>query len=376
MTDRPATDDRASTPPSRSRLAWADWARVLGACAVVLIHVLVSTRLAFDAMGGIGVVRTVAYGLTEAVLLRWAVPAFMMLTGYLMLDPSRPAGPRDMLRRAGRLAAVLVLFGTIFAAMEEAWGDLSTGAGVAWASLVPRAVTDVLTMRSWDHLWYLYATIATYLVVPLLRRARASLGAGGFRILTGVLVTVVLVVPTAASLGISLSTGVVADVLPTGDLPPAKFLRDCAVGVALACVGGCLRDRWPQRGLAIAGALSTGLTVVLWLVAWEAGLGGAGSILFLHWSPLPAASALGALSGLRLVTDDADGEPAWVSSLARDSLGIYVIHPLFIHLVLLVASPDLLPPPVFEAGLFAMALVASVAATRMFRKAPHLGRLL
>ena len=371
-----ATTHSDGRQSSRNRLVWADWARALGACAVVAIHVLVSTRISLVSGGVFPPAREVAYGLIEATLLRWAVPAFMMLTGYLMFDESRPAKMRDMLRRAGRLGIVLVLFGTAFAAMEEAWGDLSTG-GVDWLSLVPRSLVDVLTLRSWDHLWYLYATMGTYVTMPFLRRVRVTLGTSRFRILSVAMFSAVLVLPTVASLSVSLSTGVASDAWQWAESGWGQLLRDVAVGVSLACVGGCLRDAWPARGLAVAGALSVAASAVAWVAAWEVGLGGVGADLLMHWSPLPAVAALGVLSALRMACgEDGRTAPRRVSALARDSLGVYVIHPLFVHLALLAVSPEPFPPVVFEVTFFVAVLLCSVAATRLFRRIPHLGHLL
>ena len=99
--------------------------------------------------------------------------------------------------------------------------------------------------------------------------------------------------------------------------------------------------------------------------------------VFLQGSCFACAYAVFVLLLLRrLVGEDPlrmDGVP---NALARDSFGIYLIHPLFIHLGLILVDPVALVPVLYESVFAGLALLASVFTTRLLRRVPLLGSLL
>ena len=336
------------------RIGWIDAARALGAASIVLLHVLVSTNLALPLSTG----RQVAYAIVGIVGCRWAVPAFFMLTGYLLLDPGRTVGWKNVRAHVVRMLVALATFGTAFALIEEVWVRLQQhmelGPVVAFL-----AVRDVLTMQTWDHLWFVYALAGVYLLVPALRWVRERFGPQAFRVLTLVLFVGVLVVPTLC--GGAPVAG-----------PLSSFVLNVAVGCACCCVGGCL-GAWRLRpGWVAAGIGSAVIMVVVSISGIGAGVGDRGFV-FLQGSCFACAYAVFVLLALRWFVGegplDADGI---AQALARDSFGIYLIHPLFVHLAMLVVTPERLVPVVYEATLFAAVLLASVLATRVLRRIPFL----
>ena len=152
-----------ATSKLAGRIGWIDAARALGACAIVVLHVFVSTGLNVE----LNTHRQVAYAVAGIVGCRWAVPAFFMLTGHLMLDPSRDVTAASALRHAKRMLLAIAVFGTAFACMEEVWVRVSSGVPIE-PSIALVILADVLTMRTWDHLWFVYAMVGVYLAVPLL----------------------------------------------------------------------------------------------------------------------------------------------------------------------------------------------------------------
>ena len=59
-----------------------------------------------------------------------------------------------------------------------------------------------------------------------------------------------------------------------------------------------------------------------------------------------------------------------VEKLARDSFGVYVIHPLFIHVGLVVIPQSLMVPVVYELSFALVAVVLSALLTRALRRLP------
>lgn len=108
-----------------------------------------------------------AFFVTGKVMMKWALPVFIMITGVLMLDPERKITVRDCLRKyALRIFLVILLFG-----IPMAWMARYFYAEKITADLLLGGVKDVLTGSSWDHLWYLYELTAVYLLMPFIRKA-------------------------------------------------------------------------------------------------------------------------------------------------------------------------------------------------------------
>ena len=101
----------------RRKIDWFEWARVLGALAIVALHAMRVTELA----PGLAAAHARLFGV-EAVLqiplARWAVPVFLMVSGALLLDPGRKMPPR-------KIAEIL----TQHLELEGSWFDSAEIAG-------------------------------------------------------------------------------------------------------------------------------------------------------------------------------------------------------------------------------------------------------
>ena len=351
------------------RIGWIDWARALGALGVVLLHVFTSTSLCI--MDDISYTRLAAYNAVGILAGRWAVPAFFMITGYLLLDPAKEVSPKKACKYAMRMVGVLLTFGVFFSLLEEVALCRENGAPLGMA-VVSRAIVDVLTASSWDHLWYVYALVVVYLLVPPIRRISNRLGSRRFAFLTAALFTCVLVVPTFLRLWLFLGGN---DVYATEDGPIA-FVQNVTIGITCFCVGGCMRQMRGSLFAIVTGLLSLLVMMassIACTIAKEGDLG----FIFLQGSCFACAYALGVLSVLqRVLGNTTVRNESMVDCLAKDSFGIYLFHPLFVHLVLMIVDPLSFPPILFEALLYVAVVAASIVLTRLLRHAPLLGGLL
>lgn len=144
--------------PDTRWLAYGDGLRIVGAVAVVLVHV---SSQGVAELGRIGRWDWWAcLGVNAAC--RWAVPIFVMLSGALLLDPARdePLG-RFFRRRVTRVGVPLV-FWTAFYLGWRVWyrGEEPS---LAWA------VRAVAFGAPYAHLYFLYLLLGLYLVTPVLR---------------------------------------------------------------------------------------------------------------------------------------------------------------------------------------------------------------
>ncbi len=340
------------------RIGWIDAARAAGAVAIVLLHVLVSTNLAAD----LSRARRIAYAIVGIVGCRWAVPAFFMVSGALMLNPARSMDWHKVLLHVRRMLLVIATFGTAFALMEEVWTRMRGGMEMG-PSLVFIVIRDVLTMRTWDHLWFVYAMAGVYLFVPAMRWVGRKYGERGHMVLTLLLFVGVLVVPTL--MGGAPVAGVIS-----------AFVWNVGAGCACFCVGACL-TRWQLSPAWAAVGIGSAIVMVLVSITGIGAGEGDRGFVFLQGSCFACAYAVFVLLLLRRFVGE---EPLRMDSvpnaLARDSFGIYLIHPLFIHLGLMLVDPVALLPVLYEGVFAGLALLASVFTTRLLRRVPLLGSLL
>lgn len=327
---------------AKGRIAWIDAARAAGATSIVFLHVLVSTAISFD----LDMAHRLAYAALTIPLTRWAVPAFFMVSGYLLLDPGREVGWEKALSHARRMALALMTFGLAFALIEEVVNARNEGT-VLGPRLLLLAVKDVLTGRSWDHLWYVYAQLGIYLLLPPLKRLYARVGEKGFALFSAALFIGALVVPTLLRV----------------EVP--RLL----VGLACFCMGGLLERVWSFPGHRAIGFASLCLMLFVSLRGIVQGVGDEGYI-FLEGSFLAALWAQAVLSLLHEhVHELASGSVA--DRLAYESFGIYIIHPFFIHVLLaLLPTRIALVPFLYEAAFTCAVLALSYLSCKACRHIP------
>ncbi|HEX5044149.1 MAG TPA: acyltransferase family protein [Candidatus Polarisedimenticolaceae bacterium] len=134
---------------------WIDRLRVWGALAVIALHV---SGPAFRGYPGRPTARWLAANLWNSGT-RWAVPVYLLLSGYLLLGRGRNEAPVAFWRRRSvRIGAPLLFWGAAYAV----WYGART---------VPEVVRAVLVRADAGyHLWFLYALAVLSLGAPVLAR--------------------------------------------------------------------------------------------------------------------------------------------------------------------------------------------------------------
>lgn len=100
------------------------------------------------------------------ILVRWAVPCFMMISGYLLLPPRKTDVSFKKLKNyIFRMLIILVTFGFGFCLIEI----LVTNKDLSLVQIIGLSLLNLLGGKSWSHMWYVYMLIGMYLIVPILR---------------------------------------------------------------------------------------------------------------------------------------------------------------------------------------------------------------
>lgn len=148
---------------SGPRKQFLDVLRVLATCAVVLMHVLTG---AIDVTDTSIVPEYRSLLLSVMDLVTWCVPIFLLISGYLFLNPKRTLTYPVMIKKyCRRIALAILLFGVPYAASE-----LVVTERTFRIMMIPEALKMTLTGHTWSHMWYLYLILFLYLITPLLKK--------------------------------------------------------------------------------------------------------------------------------------------------------------------------------------------------------------
>ena len=142
----------------RGRVLWLDLLRVGGAFSVVAFHTA-SGLTAGGSDGGVSWAQCARIG-----LFRWGVPVFVLVSGALLLDPTRTETARAFYRkRLARIAIPLLFWSAYYIVWKS---SIWTAAG----GLRLDALVSLLVLgRPRPFLWYLYMTVGLYCFTPFLR---------------------------------------------------------------------------------------------------------------------------------------------------------------------------------------------------------------
>lgn len=148
---------------SGPRKQFLDVLRVLATCAVVLMHVLTGATDVTDA-SIVPEYRSLLLSVMD--LVTWCVPIFLLISGYLFLNPKRTLTYPVMIKKyCRRIALAILLFGVPYAASE-----LVVAERTFRVMMIPEALKMTLTGHTWSHMWYLYLILFLYLITPLLKK--------------------------------------------------------------------------------------------------------------------------------------------------------------------------------------------------------------
>lgn len=153
----------AEAPPQRHKRLYANYIRAIAAFAVVQMHSVGGFLYEFNPAdpNNINFLTADAY----YSCLRWGTPFFIMLSGMLLLNPSRPESTATFLRK--RLSRVLIPFsfwGFIYL-MYEYRGNFYYGHPLPWTEIGKK----ILFQDIYFHLWFIPMITGLYLLTPTFR---------------------------------------------------------------------------------------------------------------------------------------------------------------------------------------------------------------
>lgn len=145
------------------RYEYIEFLRILAISAVILDHVAIVATSVFK--GSITINDSILY-YSIINSSHFAVPVFIMVTGYLLLNPEKDININDIIKKyVFRMIVVLFTFGVFFA-----WLEIIFDTNAINISQLFISIYNVIIGNTWDHMWYLYMLIGLYLITPILRK--------------------------------------------------------------------------------------------------------------------------------------------------------------------------------------------------------------
>lgn len=143
----------------KSRIVWIDILRIIAMFSVILIHVMSNTIYTFY----IGEPYLSVYQILLSIL-SFAIPLFVMISGLIFLNPKKEMDTKTILKKyCFKILFLIFFFGTIFILIEQFY--LNKSLWIPFDTLILK----ILSSNTWDHMWYLYIILGLYLITPVLR---------------------------------------------------------------------------------------------------------------------------------------------------------------------------------------------------------------
>lgn len=293
---------------SGPRKQFLDVLRVLATCAVVLMHVLTGATDVTDA-SIVPEYRSLLLSVMD--LVTWCVPIFLLISGYLFLNPERTLTYPVMIKKyCRRIALAILLFGVPYAASE-----LVVAERTFRIRMIPEALKMTLMGHTWSHMWYLYLILFLYLITPLLKKVLRVLPVWG---IAAVMAVIFLGSSVAPFLNKVLDVNSIP-VLPDGGVYFLYYLCGYFFAVREVCVDKG-RNVWLKAAVAV---LALGMILSRTLAGFSIQMAYNYPFTVLLAVLLFAAGWNGSIKKHRI---------PWQEAGAL-SFAVYLVHPVYVNLL-------------------------------------------
>lgn len=333
--------------------------RSVACLAIVLLHTVESARLLYQE--GLTPLQGTASQTVVAEVM-WAVPLFLMVTGALLLDPDREVSIRKVWTKyIPRVAEALVVFALLFRAFDFVMnGD--TG---VWRILT-EGLKNALLGTGWAHLWYLYVLLGLYVLMPFGQMIVRGSTVKQIQYLLLVAFLFLTGVPVLEAIGIHFPV-----TFPVATIYPLYLFLGWAIHSGAAKPG--------RKYAALVFAVTTALIAIVSILERTNDMPEL-AVFRGYSSPLVVLQSAALFALLDNIRNPA-AENLWnkaVRSFDRCSFGIYLIHMIFVRLVLRYGALNPYQSaaiPVFL-GLWFLFVLASYLCTFALQRVPGFRKFL
>lgn len=286
--------------------------------------------------------------------LMWAVPIFIMVTGALLLDPERNITYEKIFKKyILRVLSALIIFIFVYRIF-----DLVMNKEAFTVMGIVNGIIQIIQGTSWAHLWYLYLLIGLYLLLPFYRMISKASSKHDMRYLLGIYAIFLSIIPILNAFGLNSAFYIhVSTIYPfylfLGHAIHSKQIHLSKVASILLFIV-----------MSVTIAILTYFRVAHKIVQLDS--------FWAYSSILVILQAFGLFS----FVDQLNIKKNVVTQLDACSFGIYLLHMIFIRLILkhMLISPYSIP---FGYGIMTIGiLVISFVLTYILKKIPLIKNIL
>lgn len=331
------------------RKKYIDILKIISAFCIVMLHVNSNSLHLIE--NSITDRHYIIANLTHQ-LLYLAVPVFITLSGCGLLV-SGNTDYRKMWPKIRRVLLCIVLFGIIFELSRIVIRKENISAKMF--------LTDLLNGTTWSHMWFLNKLLGFYLIVPVLGAFIQKSNRASKYVLTGICLLFTSVLPFLASIFKFEYTDNFAFL--------GMFITYAMIGYLIDTVDVKDKKKMGLVGLAIS------LTGILIIAIWASKVK---YLIILEGNPVAVFTVIGIVMAFKGFISDATETGTFLKEMSVSTFGIYIIHPILIHIVISVFrfNPQTKLPflmvPVCAIAIF----ITSFAFVWMLRKIPFIKKYL
>lgn len=298
------------------RTNYYSYLRAIACMAIVLLHTAdASVMLYGDALSNVQ--KTVSMGMVYCMM--WAVPTFVMVTGALLLNPEKEITYQKLYGKyILRIVLALAVFGLIFRCFDIVMN------GETWSvTSVLQGLWNVMTGKSWAHLWYLYLLIGIYLLLPFYRKIAANSSTREIWYLLGIYALFISILPLTGMVNVDL-----AFYIHTSTIYPFYLFLGWTISSGKLNIS--------RMGGAILFVVGTLLLITVVRYRYLNGVEELAKLLN-YSSVFVILQCMGLFALLKREADTEEKESFGekiLLSIDQCSFGIYLVHMIFIRLVL------------------------------------------
>ena len=306
--------EQSSIMTSKNHILGYSYLRAVACIAIIVLHTVYSTVLLYG--NELGKWDT-AISMVIVDCMMWAVPCFIMVTGALLLDPKRTITYKKLFRKyIFRIFAALILFGMFFRIFDM----LMDKEPVNIKGFL-QGIYEIFTGTSWSHIWYLYLLIGLYLLLPFYKKIADNSGKNEIKYLLGIYVLFLSILPLLQLWNLNCGFYIhVSTIYP--------FYLFCGYAISKYIIQ-------PSKAISLLlFVIGTVLIMIFTIIRWLCNMPGL-EIFWGYSSFLVIIQAIGLFSLLKDVEERGLRILKWILiKIDACSFGIYLIHMIFVRLVL------------------------------------------
>lgn len=334
----------------RERIQWIENLRILSCFAVIMLHVIAGWTETVDNLQ-LDNFRWFLDNVIFQVLTRYAVPVFVMISGYLLLNPEKYINLQKLKKYILRMIGVIIVFGTGFALIENIF---KYGLSNIFF-LIYNSIIDMLQEKTWAHLWYVYMIIGLYILTPIIKAAINNLKENEVKFTLVALFVFSFIIPSINSLfDLKITTFFIGNEL-------FSYLFYYMLGYYIGS-----KKIFKDKYIYISGTLGLIGYIILCLVKKY--------VISISLTNSNVFTCLYSMLIFKLFADNIFKFPdfKFKNIISDYSFGIYIIHTFWINLLNkgFGIYPDILPAIIGEVGFFVYALGFSLLSVEILKRIP------